>query len=1650
MILKLRTSPERLGLDFLLDPTQRVNRIQNGLNGAQDTPQFHHVPMKHDWTGVSNERALHSRSTSWGSQGRPVQPQQEQQYQGQHQHALSAAHTPESAHSPGYSPAMSSTREHVHPRSDPSLVDCSTPIKNCAPTCPLDSLLLDFLSERRQRAADGLPAQDVVGPRYPSVSSLLNPANSVYSHPLSKVFTDILATFPDISTLPERVAVLYIMFLVMRWQIAPTQENYDRLPEWMAPRSSQLSISHAAWLDHIPFPKMRDRLVRDHNPLLYPFDNFFIPFTTTLTLSWPYEETDTLLQNPDSDELMINPVFERHLRNLDNWKLGDAFAKAFPTLVGTFNLDSQSSARPSSAGSRLVAPEWGHEERKGDLLFVLFFFLLYLLISKKGGGIHGFSQGRSTSRPDIFVRLIVRLAAGPNIIVELFGVWQCKLAFYPYGKTDSHLLHGCALILRQQVFSISHRLPLRSPFASTLTVYLYSHRLPLLSSSTPTLIVYLYSHRLPLLSSSTSTLIVYLYSHRLPLRSPFTSWIKEKGGVHTLTKVICQDIKWETKGRPRSTLIHSIHRHMKGPLTHLFLPPVLLLYLLTSLSKALDLSAYVPDTPEAQIRLPPNGPNNQSLLLDEMSRGNAADPEDEDETTDVGDGDDVTNDADNKDAEFFDVEELVAKMTSIDLDDSQAIASSIADAMSDDEKQGLMLTKEDEDGMTAKLPSNEEAVTKMEDTPALLEAVCLFRERLRIVIDRLVQFFLCIGRRDNCPRLMRGWFLFGVANAEKESRDRLVRILTHESVISLPNQYIFGLDEWTPDMFDIMQHIDLKKIGQSDNPQHFVTAYAGVAHCSVEDHVLYCGSATSLAADKPLMGEEQRMVEHRKMLAGGLGEVLARREAGTGWCLYIHEMMGTGWRRFILRPHIPVPGAVRRAPRPEGGSNGSLRGELFDDPAIQPTVSRQIVDGLRPKEFPAPCWGGANLVLPMLQNPAAIWKLLGEHVHPVKQTRELMDTLQRHFEDGRKPWLSRDTCREILVSHNQSVGSNSNRALRAYYSLILNENGLEYQNLHQLYLRRLSILWVAIIREVEDSGPVKLSTHSQRYCFSATNLDWHRVSARAQGIAPDDLRANYSAKGCESLYKDSHSVYFNQQVLNKCNWDELSGKTLEIAAVPSYIHPANKARLSGGLPEAFSSFRPGERYPRVLRARIWHVCRHFLYEYMREKQYLIGPEKGIITLHPKAPLALTFLHERIIGQLKNDTDLCDLIKVESGAWEDESFKAYLATELHDGRTELRVGISRRTADKWRELELLDEDWVVPPSTHNEMPQQDIEPTKEDMPASLATGSLAPRHIENFKLLMACHVNAVSIPSDAEGEESTSDSHNSDDSDGDDADSDDADSDGDDNHPDFELRGVDGKSTRGKLFTILSRDGTASLALGNAGPANPTRGKRLASTKKPWTKGGCPYCGLKLPPGKRPGSTTHMRADHERKCIGRCYRCIEKKLICVSQPKNAPCGECSRAGVECKRPPMKDRDLHEKGECSKCHRRFRRVKKHEANCPGKCKNCRETTNTICKGGGLDRGLGGGERCNNCKKKGLTCGDFSHPVAKKECDDCGNLVSKPVMWEHKRKCQKRCSHCASKGTACTRADLKSTEPCKQCVEDRTEESCDAGWVPKPTES
>ena len=221
---------------------------------------------------------------------------------------------------------------------------------NVKPTCNLDTIFLSFRVEQSHLFKSGAPSNTISGPPYPNFNALLNQSTTISSHPLSKVVTDVVSTFPELSKLPEKVAVLYITFLVLRWIVEPTRENYELLPDWITPRPSQLFTPHPHWLDYLPFPSLRDTCVQQQPPVV--FDNFVVPYTATLSLNWPYEAADVLVPRPstsigncdssvDEPVYSINPVFETHLRKLENWSLGPAFVDAFPEWKGLVKISDR-------------------------------------------------------------------------------------------------------------------------------------------------------------------------------------------------------------------------------------------------------------------------------------------------------------------------------------------------------------------------------------------------------------------------------------------------------------------------------------------------------------------------------------------------------------------------------------------------------------------------------------------------------------------------------------------------------------------------------------------------------------------------------------------------------------------------------------------------------------------------------------------------------------------------------------------------------------------------------------------------------------------------------------------------------------------------------------------------------------------------------------------------------------------------------------------------------------------------------------------------------------------------------------------------------------------------------------------------------------
>lgn len=340
----LKVGRDRVSLDFLVNnmrssvPELLTREAGNGSDTASGGQGFH--PYDNSPTQLHDSmRPPSTEQRPDSSQYHSIPQTVTTQTRSYHPH-------------PAASPYRSDAPYALQPQQDRPL--WATPTLLQERTCTMDEILLRFLKERRGLLAQGRPRSEVVGPPYPSVASLLNKEDHRSGHPLSEIFTAIIRTFPNLNRLPEQLGTVYLMFLNMRWQVEPTQENYDRLLPFARPVPLQLTVPHPAWMDHVPFPLMRDLMIR--NLEKYNLDEFFVPYANTLSVNWPYSDSYVLLQTPgtktDSSEpeITINPVFDQHVRNLDNWTVGEEFKRCFPELEGTYKLKEKWACRNEGQG----------------------------------------------------------------------------------------------------------------------------------------------------------------------------------------------------------------------------------------------------------------------------------------------------------------------------------------------------------------------------------------------------------------------------------------------------------------------------------------------------------------------------------------------------------------------------------------------------------------------------------------------------------------------------------------------------------------------------------------------------------------------------------------------------------------------------------------------------------------------------------------------------------------------------------------------------------------------------------------------------------------------------------------------------------------------------------------------------------------------------------------------------------------------------------------------------------------------------------------------------------------------------------------------------------------------------------------------------
>ncbi|KAM5341809.1 hypothetical protein ACJ41O_014840 [Fusarium nematophilum] len=87
---------------------------------------------------------------------------------------------------------------------------------------------------------------------------LLNNPKNTLSIEL-KVFTEPMRLMKKSS---EFLAAYWILYLLFRWQAALDEKSYHALPTWLRPTPLQLEVEHHAVLDQVPWPDLREELIR--------------------------------------------------------------------------------------------------------------------------------------------------------------------------------------------------------------------------------------------------------------------------------------------------------------------------------------------------------------------------------------------------------------------------------------------------------------------------------------------------------------------------------------------------------------------------------------------------------------------------------------------------------------------------------------------------------------------------------------------------------------------------------------------------------------------------------------------------------------------------------------------------------------------------------------------------------------------------------------------------------------------------------------------------------------------------------------------------------------------------------------------------------------------------------------------------------------------------------------------------------------------------------------------------------------------------------------------------------------------------------------------------------------------------------------------
>ncbi|KAK4936101.1 hypothetical protein LTR10_022945 [Elasticomyces elasticus] len=129
-----------------------------------------------------------------------------------------------------------------------------------------------------------------------------------------------------------RLGSSYMLTLMMRWVLAPTPENYQKVPDMMKPTPYQCMVPHIPAIETIPIAPVRDACIHRLRDWLTPL------IDCNWSVNWHRGVEAAVQPSSSTGATVLTSRFMEHVTDYDNWSVGKTFLEHFPEVAGRIRL----------------------------------------------------------------------------------------------------------------------------------------------------------------------------------------------------------------------------------------------------------------------------------------------------------------------------------------------------------------------------------------------------------------------------------------------------------------------------------------------------------------------------------------------------------------------------------------------------------------------------------------------------------------------------------------------------------------------------------------------------------------------------------------------------------------------------------------------------------------------------------------------------------------------------------------------------------------------------------------------------------------------------------------------------------------------------------------------------------------------------------------------------------------------------------------------------------------------------------------------------------------------------------------------------------------------------------------------------------------